>query len=412
MKRPFEPPPLSSDDWRRLHELATQFEEAWGRADPVDLARFLPPPGDPLRGPVLHELIKTELEIRWRRSLPVLVEHYLERFPELTGDRCGQVELLYEEYVVRQRHGDRPRLDSYRARFPALFAELEQLTRDRPMPTVAASPPEPMPPAASTHVLPVVGYTLEKLLGRGGFGEVWRATGPGGIPAAVKIIPRPADHEEHVREENALTAIKQLNHHFLLRTRAYWSEPERLVIIMDLADGNLRERLGACRADGAAGIPFPELIGYFREAAEAVDYLHAKGVLHRDIKPDNLLLVEGHIRLGDFGLVRRQERLLMSVSGSGTPAYMAPEVWKGHASRASDQYSLAASYAELRLGRRPFGSVEFTDVMFDHLEREPDLDPLPEAEQQVLRQALAKDLGQRFASCTDFVRALGRRSQA
>src|SRR5262249_50871625 len=159
----------------------------------------------------------------------------------------------------------------------------------------------------------------------GAFAEVYRGTAPGGIPVAIKKIVHPIDRDEAKRELQSLELIKRLKHPFLLATHAFRLSSDRLYIVMELADGSLRDRLRGCPP--GAGVPPAELIAYMAQAAQALDYLHGQDVLHRDIKPENILLVQGYVKVGDFGLAPNLPGNQVSATGAGTPRYMAPEAW-------------------------------------------------------------------------------------
>ena len=264
------------------------------------------------------------------------------------------------------------------------------------------------------HAEPIPGYRLLEPLGKGGFGEVWKCEAPGGLHKAIKLIPR-AHHfdcspDSADQEMKALSLIRTIRHPFLLSMDRIEILPDLLAIVMELADCSLYDQLLEARAAGLPGIPRYQLLTRFQETAEALDLLNLHhGLQHLDVKPRNLLLVSQHIKVADFGLVRRLPPpgdLTRPSSAVFSPLYAAPEVFQGRASPASDQYSLAVAYLELLTGELPFTGKNLRQLALRHSQSEPDLSRLSEVDRAPIRRALAKDPGQRFASCYDFVRAL------
>src|SRR5437899_1364600 len=201
----------------------------------------------------------------------------------------------------------------------------------------------------------IPGYRLEQRLGTGGFGEVWKTTAPGGLSKALKIVFGHMDESRATQEFKALDRVKSVRHPFLLSLERVEIIDNQLLIVTELAERSLVDRFHECRRSELPGIPRDELLAYMRDAAEALDYMNENyGLQHLDIKPQNLLLVAGRIKIADFGLVKELTGDAPNSSSGVTPVYASPEAFDGKVSRYSDQYSLAIVYQEMLTGTRPF----------------------------------------------------------
>src|SRR5262249_51057 len=264
-----------------------------------------------------------------------------------------------------------------------------------------------MPIRIESQVEPIPGYKLIERIGGGGFGEVWKAEAPGGLMKAIKFVygdlqTAGDDGARAEQELKALSRVKTVRHPYILSLERYDIIDGQLIIVMELADKNLWDRFRECRSQGLAGIPREELLRYMEETAEALDLMNGEHQLqHLDIKPQNLFLVDNHVKVADFGLVKDLEGMVASVTGGVTPVYAAPETFDGWVSRFCDQYSLGIVYQELLTGQRPFTGTNVRQLVMQHLQGVPNLAPLSVADRTQVARALAKNPDERFPTCTE-----------
>jgi hypothetical protein len=254
---------------------------------------------------------------------------------------------------------------------------------------------------------PIPGYRMIERIGAGGYGEVWKAEAPGGIAKAIKVVYGYQDDERASRELSALNRIKEVRHPFVLSLERIELVAGHLVIVTELATASMKMLFTDHRSSGLAGIPRSELLGYLRDAADALDYLyHEHSLQHLDVKPENLLLVGGRVKVADFGLVKDLQDVNCSMINGLTPVYAAPELFDGRPNCHSDQYSLAIVYQEMLTGVPPFLGRTTAQLAAQHLHSRPRLDCLPASDQAVISRALSKDPEQRFPSCREMVESL------
>ncbi len=266
------------------------------------------------------------------------------------------------------------------------------------------APTRPAPAAPPTGGRTMRGYRMFERLGGGTFGVVYRALSSGGVEVAIKEIHYSLGHPQAQRELEALELIKGLRHPYLLSLHDFWVENDRLYMAMELADGTLAQMIAD---SGPKGMYQAEALPVFEQAAAALDFLHQHHVLHRDVKPANILVLAGFAKVADLGLAKfHPEGVAVSQNAAGTVAYMAPETCRNEFRPAGDQYALALCYAEARLGRQVCEGTNMPAAIHWHIYATPDLKGLSPREEKAVRRALSKNPADRFPSCQEFVRAL------
>lgn len=260
------------------------------------------------------------------------------------------------------------------------------------------------------NVEPIPGYRLKQYLGRGGFGEVWEAEAPGGLSKAIKLAPMEQNERTfNSRELEGLQKIRSIRHPYLLSIERFEVREGYLIIVMELADQNLAQRFDECVREGHAGIPRAELLKYLSEAAEVLDVMNQQhGLQHLDVKPENLFLCGGHVKVADFGLVQPRNTSMNRSALAISPPYAAPELFDGYVEPTADQYSLAVTYQELLTGSRPFQGSDVRALIFQHLRGKANLSRLPPADRPLIARSLQRDPSQRFSNCTELIEALSR----
>ena len=244
------------------------------------------------------------------------------------------------------------------------------------------------------------GYTLQRRLGVGGMAEVWYAENRIHKAAAVKLLNDDLSRNAAIVErfENEAEIMVKLDHDNIRQVYDFGELDGRPAIIMEYLEGDdLKARMkhGQRFTD-------EELIKWWNQLVDALNYTHKKGIIHRDIKPGNIFVdTEGNIKLLDFGIAKVRESISATQTGQklGTLMYMSPEQVRDskHIDYHTDNYSLAVTFVHLLTGKKPYDSDTSSDfdIQLSIVTKPLDMNEVPEKWRGFLAQYLEKEPAQR-----------------
>jgi serine/threonine protein kinase len=351
--------------------------------------------------------VADRFESAWRHGLHPRIEAFLDDGPPTDRGELLQ-ELLRIELQLRRGRGETPRAEEYAARFPLdrerIDAAFSRWTDE------SESPATVDPPSVEATMPTVPGYRFVRLLGAGGFSEVWLAEDENlfNRPVALKMIrPRtpPAKRRillDALRGEAEL--LVSVHHPNLIQLLRWLDSPEETgMVLRYVAGGSLADRLGR-----EGPLDWERAARYVADVAEGLIAAHRRGIVHRDVKPANILWDSENDEaiLTDLGV---GVRLGEPTSIGGTVPYMAPEAFQGRISPALDVYGLSATLFTLITGHKPFSGSTIVELCRQIRQGLPDPDPrctrMPGPLERIVRRGLAADPELR-PGLEEFVRTL------
>jgi eukaryotic-like serine/threonine-protein kinase len=376
--------PISAVD---IEQVVQRFEGAWQRGEQPAICDYCKDVG-PRSSALLQALVVVDLECRLRAGQSRTAEDYLREFPQLQSQEQTILALLRVEArwqargvapsprdpvdVASDSEGIDPADKSGAAAVETVSGgDLSVIAATRTSPGdsfseanfsgVTVSAHEAPPPAKLPTTRILGKFRLVDVVGQGGFGTVFRAIDTGlGRVVAVKVpkegvLGSEKEQERFIREAQSAAALR---HAHIVTVFEIGGTRERPFIVSAFVSGSTLSKALACRQFDPR-----EAATVVRLVADALQYAHERGVIHRDVKPSNIMLDDrSKPYLMDFGLARRDGVAVITHDGAilGTPAYMSPEQAEGKAAGAkSDIYSLGVVLYELLTGQRPFqGTVQ------------------------------------------------------
>lgn len=253
-------------------------------------------------------------------------------------------------------------------------------------------------------------YTLERLLGQGGFAWAFVGRGPDGTPVAIKVLkPRYAgDAQFETRFRNESETAAKLEHPNIIRIRSVAKSGEHVYFAMDLCADSLGARIAR-----EGPLPEADILRLARDIAAALEFAHQQGVIHRDLKPDNVLIrSDGAAVLTDFGIARAVSGYVASTGVNmtiGTPQYLSPEQAQGRPlDQRVDFYALGVTLYKAATGEVPFSSTDWFELARMHVEDPPPSlrkkrGELSKRFERVVLKCLAKHPDDRYATAGELL---------